>query len=94
MNDIVYVKSLVDKARKALAYFESFDQKTVDAMIRDIAKFVFDNAAELAEMADKETGMGSTEYKTKKTWGKPVSYGQAWGEENLWALSQTMKKPE
>ena len=59
MNDIVYVKSLVDKARKALAYFESFDQKTVDAMIRDIAKFVFDNAAELAEMADMEPGMGS-----------------------------------
>jgi len=69
-NDETYIAGLLAKARVALAALESFDQKQIDAMLRDIAKNVFDNAEELAEMAVKETGMGAVEYKIKKNQGK------------------------
>ena len=69
-SDTTYIAGLVNKARVATALFESFDQKQVDTILRDIAKNVFDNAHELAEMAVKETGMGGVEYKVKKNQGK------------------------
>jgi succinate-semialdehyde dehydrogenase len=68
--DATYIAELVAKARVALAAFASFDQKQVDTILRDIAKNVFDNAEELAEMAVTETGMGEVEYKIKKNQGK------------------------
>lgn len=70
MTDEIYIKELVEKSRKALNKFESFDQKSADRIVREIAKYVFDNAAKLARMAQSETGMGSVEYKTKKHLGK------------------------
>mgnify|MGYP006277166377 CR=1 FL=1 len=69
-KDETYIAGLVAKARVALAAFEPFNQKQVDTILRDIAKNVFDNAEELAEMAVKETGMGGVEYKIKKNQGK------------------------
>ncbi len=69
-KDATYIAGLVAKARVALAAFEPFNQKQVDTILRDIAKNVFDNAEELAEMAVKETGMGGVEYKIKKNQGK------------------------
>lgn len=70
MNDTEYIKDLVQKSRQALKEIESFDQVQVDRIVREIAKYVFDNAEPLAEMSVKETGMGGLEYKTKKNLGK------------------------
>jgi len=70
MTDETYIKELVAKSKKALKAFESFNQKTIDRIIRELAKYVFDHAEELARMAQSETGMGSVEYKTQKHLGK------------------------
>src|SRR6056297_3138913 len=70
MNDVDYIKGLVQQSRQALQEIETFDQKGIDRLVREIAKYVFDNAQELAEMSVKETGMGGLEYKTKKNLGK------------------------
>ena len=64
------VKELVLKARIAQEAYESFTQEQVDAIVRDIGKFVFDNAEQLARMAVDETGMGSYEDKILKNKGK------------------------
>ena len=63
------IQELVAKARNAQAVYESFKQDQVDAIVRDIGKFVFDNAAPLARMAVDETGMGSYEDKILKNKG-------------------------
>ena len=68
-NDLS-IQELVAKARNAQAVYESFKQDQVDAIVRDIGKFVFDNAAPLARMAVDETGMGSYEDKILKNKGK------------------------
>jgi len=70
MNDAEYIKDLVAKSRAALKEIESFDQRTIDRIVREIAKYVYDNAKELAEMSVEETGMGTVEYKTGKNLGK------------------------
>lgn len=70
MNDLEYIQDLVAKSRKALKEIESWDQQGVDRLVRAIAKYVFDNAKELAEMSVKETRMGTVEYKTAKNLGK------------------------
>jgi len=49
----------VAKARKAQAIYESFTQEQVDAIVRDMAKYVYDNAEALARMAVEETGIGN-----------------------------------
>ena len=64
------INDLVAKARVAQAEFESFTQKQVDAVVRDIGKFVYDNAEPLAKMAVEETEMGSCEDKIQKNKGK------------------------
>jgi len=51
--------------------FESWDQKRIDAAVRIIGRVVYENAAELAEMAVTETGMGNVPDKTLKNMGKP-----------------------
>lgn len=70
MSDEAYIAGLVAKSRAAFDEFQGFTQRQVDAILRDIAKDVFDNARELAEMAVAETGMGGVEYKVKKNEGK------------------------
>lgn len=70
MTDEAYIRELVDKSRLALKEIESFSQKTIDKIVREIAKYVFDNAEELAVMSVEETGMGAVEYKTAKNKGK------------------------
>ncbi len=64
------IQELVDKARHAQIEFESFNQEQVDAIVRDIGKFVFDNAEYLARMAVEETEMGSYDDKVLKNKGK------------------------
>jgi len=64
------VQQLMDKARAAQATFESFSQETVDAIVKGIAKYVYDNAEMLARMAVDETGIGVYEDKILKNKGK------------------------
>ena len=64
------IQELVAKARNAQIEFESFNQEKVDAIVRDIGKFVFDNAEPLARMAVDETEMGSYDDKVLKNKGK------------------------
>lgn len=64
------IQELVTNARNAQAQYESFNQKQVDAIVRDIGKFVYDNAEPLARMAVDETDMGSYDDKVLKNKGK------------------------
>ena len=64
------VKDLIAQARKAQAAYEQLPQETVDAIVRDMAKYVYDNAEKLARMAVDETGIGNYEDKVLKKKGK------------------------
>jgi succinate-semialdehyde dehydrogenase len=64
------VQDLVAKARVAQAAFESFSQAQVDAIVKGIGKYVYDNAEMLARMAVDETGIGVYEDKILKNKGK------------------------
>ena len=66
----VSVQDLVDKARFAQKEYELFSQEKVDIIVRDIGKFVYDNAEQLAKMAVEETEMGSYEDKVLKNKSK------------------------
>jgi succinate-semialdehyde dehydrogenase len=64
------VQELVARARVAQAVFESFTQHQVDAIVKGIGKYVYDNAEMLARMAVDETGIGVYEDKIIKNKGK------------------------
>src|SRR3979490_3345857 len=64
------VKQLVAKAHNAQAAVELFSQEQVDAIVRGIGKYVYDNAEILARMAVDETGIGVYEDKILKNKGK------------------------
>jgi succinate-semialdehyde dehydrogenase len=66
----VQVQQLVARARTAQATFESFSQEQVDAIAKEMAKYVYDNAEMLARMAVDETGIGNYEDKVLKNKGK------------------------
>jgi len=64
------IQELVAKARVAQALFESFSQEQVDAIVKGLGKYVYDNAEMLARMAVDETGIGVYEDKILKNKGK------------------------
>jgi succinate-semialdehyde dehydrogenase len=64
------IRELVTRAREAQAIFESFSQEQVDAIVKGIGKYVYDNAEVLARMAVDETGIGVYEDKILKNKGK------------------------
>ena len=66
----VQIRQLVLQAREAQSVFESFPQEQVDAIVRGIGKYVYDNAEMLARMAVDETGIGVYEDKVLKNKGK------------------------
>ena len=55
------IMAMISRARIAQAEFEGFSQEQVDGIVRDIAKYVYDNAEELSRMAIDETGIGRYE---------------------------------
>jgi succinate-semialdehyde dehydrogenase len=69
-SPMTQVQELVARARVAQAAFESFSQEQVDAIVRDMGKYVYDNAEALARMAVDETGIGVYEDKILKNKGK------------------------
>src|SRR6476659_9992635 len=64
------IHDLVAKARVAQAAFELFPQEKVDAIVKGIGKYVYDNAEMLARKAVDETGIGVYEDKILKNKGK------------------------
>lgn len=69
MNN-VSVADLIKRAKIAQKQFESATQEQVDAVVRVVAKTVFDNAEVLAKIAVEETRMGVYEHKVGKNQGK------------------------
>lgn len=70
MDNKEYVSNLVAKSKIAQREFEKFNQQQVDAVVKEIAKIIYDDAVELAKMAVEETRMGVFEDKIKKNQGK------------------------
>lgn len=64
------VQELVAKARAAQGVLEAFSQAQVDAIVKGIGKYVYDNGEMLARMAVDETGIGVYEDKILKNKGK------------------------
>src|SRR4029079_12163650 len=64
------IQELITRARAAQAIFELFSQEQVDAIVKGIGKYVYDNAEPLARMAVDETGIGVYEDKVLKNKGK------------------------
>src|SRR6186713_1930476 len=64
------IQELIMRARAAQAAFETFSQEQVDAIVKGIGKYVYDNAEMLARMAVDETGIGVYEDKILKNKGK------------------------
>ena len=60
------VKRLVAQARVAQATYECFPQEQVDAIVKEIGKYVYDNAEMLARMAVDKSGIGVYEDKILK----------------------------
>lgn len=70
MENKDYVDQLINRANTAQKEYENFEQHTVDRIVREIGKVVYDRAEELARMAVEETGMGVYEDKVAKNRGK------------------------
>ncbi|MCL2060940.1 MAG: aldehyde dehydrogenase family protein, partial [Oscillospiraceae bacterium] len=64
------VHEYAERARAAQAVLARYDQAKVDAIVKAMAKFVYDNAEALAKMAVDETRMGVYEDKVQKKKGK------------------------
>jgi succinate-semialdehyde dehydrogenase len=70
LTDDKQIQELVSRARAAQAKFESFSQEQVDAIVKGIGKYVYDNAEPLARMAVDESGIGVYEDKILKNKSK------------------------
>jgi succinate-semialdehyde dehydrogenase len=64
------IDELISRARQAQAVFEDFSQEQVDAIVRELGKYVYDNAESIAKEAHAETGLGTYEDKIAKAKGK------------------------
>jgi succinate-semialdehyde dehydrogenase len=64
------IKELVERSRAAQKVLAGYDQEKIDAIVKVLAKTVFDNAEPLAKMAVEETRMGVYEDKINKNKGK------------------------
>ena len=64
----------VEKARKALAQIENYTQEQIDKLVYESAKIIYKNAEPLAEMAVKETGLGSVQDKIAKNTDTPTAF--------------------
>src|SRR6476660_1931993 len=70
LTENTQIQELIPRARAAQAAFELFSQEQVDAIVKGIGKYVYDNAELLARMAVDETGIGVYEDKILKNKGK------------------------
>src|SRR5947208_7220728 len=70
LTEDIQIQELVTRAHVAQAVFELFSQEQVDAIVKGIGKYVYDNAEMLARLAVDETGIGVYEDKILKNKGK------------------------
>jgi succinate-semialdehyde dehydrogenase len=70
MEEKALIEDLVKKAKIAQEELATYTQEELDAIVKVIAKTVYDNAELLAKMAVEETGMGVYEDKVTKNKGK------------------------
>ena len=70
MENKELIQSLVARSRKAQAVLEGYSQQQLDAIVRAMAKVIYDQAEPLAKMAVDETRMGVYEHKIAKNKGK------------------------
>ena len=64
------IQDLVQRSREAQAVLATYDQKKIDEIVRMLAKVVYDNAEDLAQLAIEESGMGVYEDKVAKNKNK------------------------
>ncbi len=57
-----FIDQMIKKAQTALHKWEKRSQKDIDAVVREIARTVYDNAGELSRLTVKETRLGNVEY--------------------------------
>lgn len=69
-NSEAYINEYIQRAKIAQAEYENFSQEQVDKIVQAVAKSVYYNAEELAELAINETGMGVYEDKVAKNKSK------------------------
>ena len=70
MENLQIIENLIKNARRAQSEIEKYGQARIDALVRAIAKIVYDNAEPLAKLAVEETRMGVYEDKVAKNRGK------------------------
>ena len=70
MQANVMIQQLVERSKRAQKVLEGYTQEQLDAIVRAMAKVIFDNAEPLAKMAAEETRMGVYEHKILKNQGK------------------------
>ena len=56
------IDQMIKKAQTALHKWEKRSQEDIDAVVREIARTVYDNAGELSRLTVKETRLGNVEY--------------------------------
>lgn len=69
-NTTSLVQSMIQKAKIANKELEKFTQEKIDAIVRELALVVYNNAEPLAKMAVEETRMGSFQDKILKNKAK------------------------
>ena len=69
------VQQLVAKARVAQPAFETFSQEQVDAIVRDIGKYVYDNAETMRRRPTRKPASASTRTRSSRTRARPASSG-------------------
>ncbi len=87
------VNELIVKARKAQEELATYTQEELDAIVKVIARTVYDNAEELAKMAVEETGMGVYEDKVAKNRGKSKTiYNNLKGKKSVGIIGKDEEK--
>lgn len=87
------IESMIDKSRQAQKIFEGFDQEQVDAIVREIGRVVYYNAAELARTAVYETKMGVFADKFAKNQGKARAiWNSLKGEKSVGIIERDTEK--
>jgi succinate-semialdehyde dehydrogenase len=67
------ISEMIFKAREAQRTFENFSQQDTDSIVRDIGKYVYDNAEILSQMAIQDTGIGNLPDKIIKNRSKSAT---------------------
>lgn len=70
MESLAYIEGYVKRGRVAQRAFEEYSQEEVDMAVMAIAKAIYDNAEELAELSVIESGMGNVKDKIIKNRSK------------------------